>query len=260
MTRLGMNERKPGRCTLSIIVPVWNEQARINALIEHVLGQGLDGTLEIIVVDGDRHGGTINVIQNSNVICLTSARGRGRQMNVGAARASGGILLFLHADTGLPEGALKKVVHVLEDPKYVGGAFDLRIDSGRWILKYISVRASWRSRLNRIPYGDQAIFIRKDYFEKIGGFKDIPLMEDVDLMRRIKKDGREIHILRDKVITSARRWEHEGAVYTTLRNQVIVMLYYLGVSPHKLAKFYRFGGNGRTGRLGSGIGAQGKKE
>ena len=122
----------------------------------------------------------------------------------------------------------------------------MSIDSNRWILEYIATRASLRSRLNRIPYGDQAIFIRKSYFDKIGGFRDIPLMEDVDLMRRIKKDGRRIHILRDKVTTSGRRWEKEGAVYTTLRNQVVVMLYYLGVSPHKLARLYKFGSNSQV--------------
>ncbi|MHC4488682.1 MAG: TIGR04283 family arsenosugar biosynthesis glycosyltransferase [Planctomycetota bacterium] len=251
--------RKLSEYKFSIIVPVLNEQGQINSFIDKIKGQDFDGTHEIIVVDGDPHGGTIKVVQDSDVICLNSARGRGRRMNIGAARASGDTLLFLHADTRLPQGALKKIVDVLENPKYVGGAFDLCIDSNRWILKYISARASWRSRLNRIPYGDQAIFMRKNYFEKIGGFRDIPLMEDVDLMRRIKKDGKEIHILRDKVVTSARRWENEGAVYTTLRNQVIVMLYYLGVSPHKLAKLYKFGSNGQVSKQKS-IKWENKKE
>ncbi len=89
-----------------------------------------------------------------------------------------------------------------------------------------------------MPYGDQAIFMRKQYFDQIGGFKDIPLMEDVDLMRRIKKDGRKIHILPDKVTTSARRWQRDGALYTTVRNQILVALFRLGVSPDRLAKYY----------------------
>ena len=159
-------------------------------------------------------------------------------MNAGAATAHGEILIFLHADTKLPDNALGKISRVLQDERYVGGAFDLGIDSRRLFLKYISARASLRSRLNRIPYGDQAIFIRKDYFDQIGRFKDIPLMEDVDLMRRIKKDKKKIYILSDKVMTSARRWERDGALYTTLRNQILIALFYLGVSPYRLAKYY----------------------
>jgi len=159
-------------------------------------------------------------------------------MNAGAAVARGEILIFLHADTILPDNALGKINRILRDPDYVGGAFDLKIDSDRLFLKYISARASLRSRWNRIPYGDQAIFIRKKYFDQIGGYKEIPLMEDVDLMRRIKKDGKKIFILPDKVTTSARRWESDGVLYTTMRNQILVRLFYLGISPHRLAKYY----------------------
>jgi len=126
----------------------------------------------------------------------------------------------------------------LERQDYVGGAFDLRIDSDSLFLRYISVRASLRSRWNRMPYGDQAIFMRKKYFDQIGGFKDIPLMEDVELMRRIRKDGRKINILPDKVTTSARRWQRDGALYTTVRNRVLVALFRLGVNPARLAKYY----------------------
>ena len=230
---------KTGKCVFSVIIPVLNEQTQINTVIEHVHAQDFDRDYEIIVVDGDPHGETVKVVEDRNVVSLTSERGRGRQMNAGAAAAKGVILLFLHADTRLPAGALKKIAYGLEKQDFVAGAFDLDIDSDRWFLRYIAARTSMRSRVNRIPYGDQAIFIRKSYFDEIGGFKDIPLMEDVDLMRRIKKDGRKIHIFRDKVVTSARRWEAEGALYTTLRNRMVVILYYLGVSSHKLAKFYK---------------------
>jgi rSAM/selenodomain-associated transferase 2 len=232
-------ERQMNKCVISVVIPVLNEYSQINTIIGHLHAQDFDRDYEIIIVDGDPQGGTLKVVADRNVICLTCERGRGRQMNAGAAIARGDILLFLHADTRLPTRALKKIAYVLENEKYVGGAFDLGIDSDRWFLKYIAVRASLRSRLNRIPYGDQAIFIRKNYFDKIGGFKDIPLMEDVDLMRRLKKDNAQIHIFRDRVLTSARRWETEGALYTTLRNRIVVFLYYLGVSPHTLAKFYK---------------------
>lgn len=159
-------------------------------------------------------------------------------MNAGAKAARGDILIFLHADTKLPYGALKKISRALEEQDYVGGAFDLRIDSDTLFLRYISAGASLRSRWSRIPYGDQAIFLRKKYFDQIGGFKDIPLMEDVGLMRRIKRDGGKIIILPDKVTTSARRWQRDGALYTTVRNRVLVALFRLGVNPSRLAKYY----------------------
>jgi len=230
--------RRPGEYKISIIVPVLNEQGQINSFLEKIKDQNYDGNFEVIIVDGDSHGGTINAVRDTSVICTTSPKGRGQQMNAGAVMARGEILIFLHADTILPDNALGKISRALQDTDYVGGAFDLKIDSDRLFLKYISVRASLRSRWNRIPYGDQAIFLKKKYFDEIGGFKEIPLMEDVDLMRRIKKDGKKIIILSDKVTTSARRWESDGALYTTIRNQVLVRLFYLGVSPHKLAKYY----------------------
>jgi rSAM/selenodomain-associated transferase 2 len=178
------------------------------------------------------------MIVDRDVTAVATEKGRGRQMNAGASAARGETLIFLHADTTLPDNALEKISRALENQDHVGGAFDLKIDSDRLFLRYVAARASLRSRCNRIPYGDQAIFIRKEYFDQVGGFREIPLMEDVDLMRRIKKDGRKIYILPDKVTTSARRWESDGAFYTTLRNQVIVALYYLGVSPCRLAKYY----------------------
>lgn len=226
------------QCHFSIVIPVLNEGDRINALIEHLHNQGFESSYEIIVVDGDPQGGTVKAIQSEDVVTITTEKGRGRQMNAGAAMSSGDILIFLHVDTILPDGALNKISRALDKQDYVGGAFDLKIDSDRLFLRYISVRASLRSRWNRIPYGDQAIFMRKQYFDRIGGFKDIPLMEDVDLMRRIKKDGRKIHILPDKVTTSARRWQRDGALYTTVRNHILVVLFRLGVSPDRLAKYY----------------------
>ncbi|MHC4396370.1 MAG: TIGR04283 family arsenosugar biosynthesis glycosyltransferase [Planctomycetota bacterium] len=226
------------KCIFSIIVPVLDEAGQINSTIEHLCNQGAKENCEIIVVDGDLQGGTIKIIHAKSVKTIKSQKGRGRQMNAGAVAARGEILIFLHADTRLPEKALEKISQVLEDEKYVGGAFDLAIDSDRLFLRFIAARTRLRSRLTRVPYGDQAIFIRKNYFDKIGGFKEIPLMEDVDLMRRIKKRGDKIFILSDHVKTSARRWEKEGIFYTTFRNQVLVSLYCLGISPDKLAKYY----------------------
>ncbi|MEA3225628.1 MAG: TIGR04283 family arsenosugar biosynthesis glycosyltransferase, partial [Planctomycetota bacterium] len=207
-------------------------------LIEHLYGRGFEQTYEIVVVDGDPQGNTVKAIRAEDVVKITTEKGRGRQMNAGAEVALGEILIFLHADTMLPDGALGKISRVLENQDYVGGAFDLKIDSDKLFLRYISVRASLRSRCNRIPYGDQAIFIRKEYFDQIGRFKDIPLMEDVELMQRIRKDRRKICILPDKVTTSARRWQRDGVFYTTMRNRVLVTLFRFGVSPSRLAKYY----------------------
>ncbi|UCF16229.1 MAG: TIGR04283 family arsenosugar biosynthesis glycosyltransferase [Phycisphaerales bacterium] len=226
------------QCDFSIIVPVLNEADRINSLIEHLCGQGSGSAYEIIVVDGDPQANTVNAIRDEYVVKMTAKKGRARQMNAGAEVARGAVLVFLHADTTLPQGALEKIGRTLENADYVGGAFDLKIDSDRLFLKYISMRASHRSRWNRLPYGDQAIFLRKEYFDRIGRFKDIPLMEDLELMQRIKKDGKKIYILPDKVTTSARRWQRDGALYTTLRNQVFVALFHLGVSPSRLARYY----------------------
>jgi rSAM/selenodomain-associated transferase 2 len=233
---IGMAEDK---YKFSIIIPVLNEQDLINPLIQDLRTQAFINTAEIIVVDGDPNRSTIDLIQDHKTTCATSKPGRARQMNTGATIARGEILIFLHADTRLPHDAIKKIADVLENKELVAGAFDLAIDSNRLILKYIAARARARSRINRIPYGDQAIFIRREYFEKIGRFTEMPLMEDIDLMRRIKKDGQRIYILKDRVTTSARRWENQGVIRTTLRIQLLVILYYLGVSPEKLAAYYR---------------------
>ncbi len=226
-------------CKFSIVIPVLDEADRINPLICHLRKQSSENFYEIIVVDGDPKGETLKVIQDSKVISITADQGRARQMNAGVEIAKGEILVFLHVDTLLPPKALKNIGRVLENKKYVGGAFNLGIDSDRLLLKYIAARASMRSHINRIPYGDQAIFIRKSYFDKIGRFKEIPIMEDVDLMRRIKKRDDKIHIFRDQVMTSPRRWEKEGVIYTTIRNKILIGLYFLGVGPEKLVKYYR---------------------
>jgi rSAM/selenodomain-associated transferase 2 len=196
-------------------------------------------SFEIIVVDGDRERDTLKAIQSNRVIKIFSERGRAKQMNAGASIAKGEILIFLHADTELPTHALKKIESVIEKRGYTAGAFDLGIQSKKLIFKVIAFLGSLRSRLNRIPYGDQAIFLRREYFNKIGGYKEIPLMEDVELMRRIKRSGKKIWILYDRVMTSPRRWEKEGLIYCILRNWVLQALYFLGVSPHKLVNFYR---------------------
>jgi rSAM/selenodomain-associated transferase 2 len=223
----------------SIIIPVLNEATLINSVIDHLHSLEGDKEMEIIVVDGDPEGGTLKAISRDEVKKIKSPRGRGGQMNEGAKIAGGNILVFLHADTELPPKALRLIVTAMQDKRYVAGAFDLRIKSTRPIFRLIENAASIRSRITRIPFGDQAIFMRNNYFEALGGYKDIPLMEDVEIMQRIKKKGDKIVILRQKALTSSRRWEVEGILHCTLRNWLLQILYLLDISPHKLSKFYR---------------------
>jgi GT2 family glycosyltransferase len=159
-------------------------------------------------------------------------------MNKGIRLARGSIVLFLHADTFLPNSALKQVAAAAHAKGIVGGAFDLGIDSDRSRFRIIETVASYRSRLTLVPYGDQAIFFRRNYIEKIGGFKNIPLMEDVELMRRVKRLGGRICILSSKVKTSPRRWQKEGVIYCSLRNWLLIILYSWGVSAERLVRFY----------------------
>lgn len=224
--------------SFSIIIPVLHESSIINQTIEHIRRIGAGFEFEIIVVDGDKEGGTINSIKNNDVVKIVSPKGRGIQMNKGAFTAKGEILLFLHIDTELPEGAFARISSVIDDVEYAGGAFDLGIESGRWIFRLIEKLVFVRTRATRVPYGDQAIFIRRECFETLKGFKDIPIMEDVEFMQRLKKSGYKISIIPRKVKTSSRRWEREGVLYCTMRNWALISLYSLGVKPEKLVKFY----------------------
>ncbi len=233
--------RTANECRFSVVIPVLREADRINTVIDHILQLSPNGVCQIIVVDADPDGATINAIRSDNVITTVSERGRAKQMNAGAALARGEMIVFLHADTKLPAGAFERIEEVLQNGQYVAGAFDLAIDSTNLLVRFIAAVARIRSRLTRIPYGDQAIFMRKEYFEKIGRFKEIPMMEDVELMRRIKRRRDKIYILPEQVTTSARRWQTEGIVYTTIKNNILVTLFCLGVSPDRLARFYRSG-------------------
>jgi rSAM/selenodomain-associated transferase 2 len=223
----------------SIIVPVLHEEERINDLIESLYRLDSDKNVEIIIVDGDQEQDTLKAIRSNNVIKISSEKGRAKQMNSGASAAHGEILIFLHADTELPPHALKKIHSFIKRKEFVGGAFDLGFKSEKFVFKVIGNLASIRSRLSRIPFGDQSIFIRSEYFNQIGGYKEIPLMEDVELMRCIKRSGDKILIFYDRVTTSPRRWEKEGVIYCTLRDWILQTLYFLGISPDKLLKFYK---------------------
>lgn len=225
--------------TISIIIPVYNEVHGIQKTLENLSELPSAIAREIIVSDGHPSGTTLKQIHQNNITKVLSSKGRGTQMNTGAAVAKGDILLFLHADTLLPRNAFELIVNACRNSPMATGAFGLRIQSRKSIYRLIEWVASQRSRLTRIPYGDQAIFIQTPLFRKVGGYAEIPLMEDIELMRRIKKVGGDVSILPAKIQTSPRRWEKEGLVYCTLRNWLLVCLYLSGVSPRFLERFYR---------------------
>lgn len=225
---------------ISVIVPVFREAKTINGFLETVQRIFPSPDNEIIVVDGSPEGETLSAIHLPRIRKFGSGKGRARQMNRGAAMAKGRILLFLHADTRLPGNAAGVIIRLLSRyPGLAGGAFSLGIDEDRFPLKVIEWSANLRSRLTRVPYGDQSIFLRKANFDRMGGFREIPIMEDLELMTRIRKQGGRIHILTQKSVTSSRRWRKEGIAFCTLRNWLIRVLYHLGVSADRLAAFYR---------------------
>ena len=232
--------------SIAVIIPVLNEAGTINRVLHGLDKLNLQPRLEVIVVDGDPRITTLKGIQENSLYNIhlktaTALQGRGVQMNTGAKLAKADILLFLHADTLISKAAFQELqAEMKTDSGIAGGAFDLKIRSPKKRYRLIETMANARSRITRIPYGDQAIFIRSGTFKRLGGFADIPLMEDVELMRRIKKRKERIVILHQRVETSARRWEREGAVKCTLRNWLLISLYLLGTPPKRLAEFYKF--------------------
>ncbi|HZR45507.1 MAG TPA: TIGR04283 family arsenosugar biosynthesis glycosyltransferase [Candidatus Manganitrophaceae bacterium] len=227
--------------SISVIVPLLNEEKVLPSFLDHL--EKFPVTEAICVDGGSRDRTTDILLQWSGSAgrfrrsVTMSSRGRALQMNEGAKRAAGEALLFLHSDCRLPVGALHAIAKVLEDAAVAGGAFRLKIDSSRLFLRGIAAAANLRSRWLSLPYGDQGYFVRRDIFEKIGGFKTLPIMEDVDFIRRLKQRG-AIVLLDAPISTSARRWAAEGYLYATLRNFALLLLYFLRVAPEKLARWY----------------------
>jgi rSAM/selenodomain-associated transferase 2 len=211
----------------------------INKFLQYLKNINYNGDeIEIIVVDGD-NGSTINSITIEDIIKLSCAKGRANQMNEGAKKATGEILLFLHADTYLPKNAIALIINTLSSHTISAGAFDLDFDTDNKKIKTIAKVASWRSRKTQLPYGDQAIFIKRKVFERVKGYENYLLMEDINLMQKLKKKKFQIKILDQKVITSAKKWEENGVVKNTLRNWLLIGLYFCGIHPNRLAKYYK---------------------
>ncbi len=220
---------------LSIIIPVLNEERAIAATLADLRRVE---ACEIIVVDGGSTDRTAEIVGASAAHLVVDApRGRGAQMNAGARRASGDVLLFLHADTRLPASASRDIRQCMADSRCVGGRFDIRLDSARPLLRLVGRMISLRSRLTRVATGDQALFARRAVFERLGGFPEMPLMEDVAFSRALKRTGR-IACLRSRVVSSARRWEKQGPIRTILLMWALKLLYLAGVPAGRLKRLY----------------------
>ncbi len=225
---------------ISVIIPTLNEE---RSLTQTLACLSTSDVTEVVIVDGGSSDKTILIAEafcakTSNAFIVTAPVGRAGQMNEGAKAGQGDILLFLHADTLLPAGATTMIESALIEPTVVGGRFDVTFNSPSILAPVISTLMNLRSRLSSIATGDQALFVRRHAFERLGGFADIPLMEDIEFSRRLKRTG-QIAALHQKVTTSFRRWEQQGLLRTIFLMWTLRFLYWAGVSPHQLARVYR---------------------
>ena len=220
---------------ISIIIPALNEADSIGKTLD-ALKSFEDENIEIILVDGGSRDETVSIAENYNVKILRSRRGRGRQLQIGGDAAGGEILWFLHADTIAPPNAVFEIKRALENPHIAGGNFTIRFDGERFAAKFLT-RLYPKLNLLGLIYGDSAIFVRREAYEEIGGFKDYPIFEDLDFIERLRRAG-EIVTLQSTVTTSSRRFERKSFVLTFLRWMILQGLYWLGVPPEILLKIY----------------------
>ncbi|KAK9840391.1 hypothetical protein WJX74_009167 [Apatococcus lobatus] len=225
---------------VSVVIPCLNEADRIEQAVKSALSQPTHAQVEVIVVDGQSTDKTVPLAKKHGIKVLSCKPSRSNQMNLGADHARGKLLLFLHADCSLPDRYVEAIqaTRSRSSPKCRWGAFEtIKLDVPGWQSSFLQATVRLRSGLLHFPYGDQAIFVEKDLFRSIGGFKQMPLLEDVDLVCRLRKLGPPA-LVRQPITTSARRWQRLGLFQTTLMNQGILLGWKLGISPQVLANWY----------------------
>jgi rSAM/selenodomain-associated transferase 2 len=232
----GGTEGRDARFQISVVVPSWRDTENLATLLPILAA--LDRVAETIVVvaAGDADSERI-ALTNAAAFIACPAPNRGEQMNLGAAAASGDAIVFQHSDTDLEEAHLAAIERALSDPKIIGGAFYRKFDGRHPRLMWLESVARFLTRHGGTLYGDQSIFVRRDVFQKLGGFAKIPLMEDVEFSRRLRAAGK-IAVLDPPVRSSARRHLRKGAWRTSMQNGLFIVLYNLGVSPHRLHRWY----------------------
>lgn len=219
---------------LSVVIPTFNEAQSISQTLEMV--GGLGGDVEVIVVDGGSVDETVGIVRRRGLKVITHERGRGAQMHAGASVARGDALWFLHADTHPSPDAAKQIVEALRDPETVAGNFAVRFDGDLRAARFLTWLYPQLRKLG-LCYGDSAIFVRRAVYNEIGGFRPHPIFEDLDLVRRLRKRGRVVH-LPAIVVTSSRRFENRSFAVTFTRWASLQVLYWLGVHPRTLGRMY----------------------
>lgn len=220
---------------ISIIIPTRNEAPNIAATVERAQ---IGSVCEIIVVDCGSADGTQEIAQRHGAQVILSEPGRARQMNAGAAVSQGETLLFLHADTLLPVDFATRIPAILRQDNVVAGAFSLAIDLPGPAARVVAMMANFRSRALHMPYGDQGLFLTRHDFYAVGGYPEEPILEDLLIVRRLRRRG-HVNIARSPVMTSGRRWRELGIIRTTLINQAIILGYLAGVPTQRLQSWYR---------------------
>ncbi len=226
--------------SISIVVPVLNDGTALRRLLRYCRSNF--GDVEIVVADGGSHESPRQICDEYAASLVICARGRGTQMNCGAAAATGKILWFVHADHEPGRESLAAIHEAMKDGETAGGAFRFSLASRRWYKPMLDFTVGIHSQYFRRPLGDQAFFVRRSVFEKIGGFPPYPILEDFSFFRRMAGGGRAV-LLSERIGVSSRRWEAEGFIRGTIRNTILIIAYRLGVPPDKLARWYSPPGN-----------------